>query len=357
MRKFRYSILEGFRRTVYWLLSHPIVSFIAFAVTWSALYFAVVRGVDLGDDVRRYWDSIFGGVLASVATYSLTRAYYLQRRGLGIKEWLMFGPSRIWIIPSYLEHPSTRILNTPYYTVPPFDAQATGLLVEITRDAGYSYPFRSLIGSHRFREDVLVGNVITFCLPERNQYSRIFLGIFYEIYCKKNAVKPKPKSDDPLVSSFLNDDRLKKPYYCLQQIWRLSGEDKYLEWMIKDFSMPAGEDWRRSTINMRPEENVHFPGAENTDYCLIVKAPNPFNSQATVIVICGIHGIGSLAGSLWLKENRHELYRKYPTRETAILLQVNYVTPDGVDNYIDSTIARPINFKSAVSNLAESCSQ
>ena len=274
--------------------------------------------------------------MSSLLTYALIQAFLVQRKTASVKDWLQVHSATVWIVPTYLEQES-KYPHMRYYVCPPFDAQSSNYLVNLLHQADVSYPQRKIVGSHRFQESLLQDNLVTLCLPQRNQYARIILGIYSQIY----TYHQDPETAATLAALYANDTLCKEEYFGLK--WaplKLEDGGEIQEWKIRHFGRQANasQAWYGSDINAHPDENIHIPGRENSDYALVVKGPNPFNPAATVLVVCGIHGIGTLGGALFLYQRSQELYRLYPARGQVHLIEVRYsVKPHG-DNYVDSEI-------------------
>jgi hypothetical protein len=175
------------RKARSWTLANPIITVVIACFILSAAYFAL--GVHLRQArAIAIADAIFGGIIASVATTSIVQRIYLKRTAHAVRRWLRFGHRDVWVIPTTLEHPAeNRYYPQPYYVVPPFDAHATGVLTEVLRHAQYRYPQRHTLGSHVYDPALLKDNIVTICLPSRNQYTRILLGVFHELYELKQS--------------------------------------------------------------------------------------------------------------------------------------------------------------------------
>lgn len=283
------------------------------------------------------------GLISSLATYALIQYFFLQKKTHGVREWLPVSATYVWIVPTYLEYGS-RFPHTKYYVVPPFDAQAATLINQLLRLAEIHYPRRKTIGSNRFSMDLISDNIATFCLPEKNIYSRIFLGLYNEIYI--NNQNPTAAVKDANIEAYINDVNFNRDYFGLKWFPIRSLDVEVREWRIRHFGRhtEAPGALFQSSININPNKNVHEPGVINYDYALVIKGPNPFNPASMILIICGIHGIGTLGGSLYLYQNAQDLFRLYPARAQAHLIEVQYTTKKGGDNYLDSEILKINHF-------------
>lgn len=333
MQRSKSALSIGYARLVQWILDRPLVAFLVVAVFIAGFYLILRR---LTPAYVGFVDNALGGLIASLGTAAFLRQFVLQSESYGIMRWLRLSAENIWIIPTYLAHGSARYPQMQYYVVPPFDAQAEGYITQVLRMAGSHHPHRKVIGSHRFREDILKDNLVILCLPERNQYARIFLGLYNEIYMEGKEIEDIIQTTN--IRSYVEDEKCQRTYFGLKSEIISINNSELREWKLRHFGMPPGQEWWRSSINMHPTENVQQPGRTNYDYAMIVKGPNPLNIVSSVVVICGIHGIGTLAGALYVYQHARELFNRYPQHAQAHLVQVRYTTPPGVDNYIDADI-------------------
>jgi len=297
------------RKAKYWMLDHPMLAFLL-VVPVVALLYAVLAGATGTLDLQGLLSGALSGLIASLGTYALVRYYFLEKKSSGIRDWLRFGSTGVAIVPTYLEHKPDRHPIMKYYVVPPFDAEAAGLLTQLIREADVHYPRRKVVGSHRLLPSILGDNLITLCLPQRNQYARIILGLYQDIFI--NNQSHSDAIAQPNVRGYIEDFGCERDYLGLGWEPIFVGNNSIPAWKIRHYGHPsdAPAAWFKSSINLHPTENVHKHGRVNYDYCLIVKGPNPMNPAAGVLVICGIHGIGTLGGALYLHENRTELHRR-----------------------------------------------
>lgn len=322
-----------FAQFVQWILEYPLIAFLI-ATLFIGGFYLILRG--LFPVYATFVDNALGGLIASLGTAAIIRQFLLQRKSYGIKRWLRFNTPNTWIIPTYLAHESGRYPQMEYYVVPPFDAQAAGFLTQALRMAGAHHPHRRVLGSHRILESVFKDNLVMLCLPERNQYTRVFLGLYNEIYLEGKDIKDVIQSEN--IKRYVEDKDCQKSYFGLKcEMVRISG-NQFREWKMRHFGMPPGQEWWRSSININPTENVHKPGQINYDFAMIVKGQNPLNPASNILIICGIHGIGTLAGAIYIYQHANDLFDRYPEHAQAHLIQVRYTTPPRVDNYVDADI-------------------
>ncbi len=333
MQRIKSALSIRFAQFVHWILDHPLVAFLV-ATVFIAGFYLILRG--LVPAYAGFVDNALGGLIASLGTAAFLRQFLLQRESYSIKQWLRLSTQNIWIIPTYLGHESERYPQMQYYVVPPFDAQAAGFLTQVLRMADARYPRRKALGSHRFWEGVLKDNLVMLCLPERNQYTRIFLGLYNEIYVEGKDIPDVIQPEN--IRRYVEDKECQRTYFGLKcEIARINS-NQFREWKMRHFGMPPGQEWWRSSINIHPAENVQQPGRINYDFAMIVKGPNPLNLASSILIVCGIHGIGTLAGALYVYQHANTLFGRYPEHAQAHLVQVRYTTPPGVDNYVDADI-------------------
>lgn len=338
MNQYRRRVTIKARHLKSWILARPLVAFLLFLLFLSILCAPLVlRGSAV--DLRGLLTGILSGIVASLATYALVQYFFLERHKSGPTEWLQLGTQNVWVVPTYLEHPSPRYPQMNYYVVPPFDAQAATFLKQLLQLADIHYPRRQFAGSHRFVEDILKDNLALLCLPERNQYTRVFLGLYHEIYVMNHDRQKAIQHDN--ILAYVNDTACQREYFGLK--WRPLdvGNPPVRAWEMRHFGVEEPQliqAWRQSSINLNPTRNMHVPGTVNYDYSLIVKGPNPINPAATILLVFGIHGIGTLGGSLYLYQNAEDLFHLYPARGQSHLIEVRYTTKAGCDNYIDAEI-------------------
>lgn len=327
------------RRLRLWILAHPLVALLVF-LAFACLIYILLALQGPGPDLMDMLAAILSGTVASLATYAFVQYFFLERQTSGPTEFLQLGPQNVWVVPSYLEHPSPRYPQMAYYLVPPFDAQGSIFLKQLLQLAGVHYPRRQIVGSHRLVEDILKDNLVLLCLPERNQYARIFLGLYNEIYLQNQDQQTAIRRDN--ILAYVNDQAFQREYYGLRCHPSMANNVEFRAWEMRHFGEPRDfpQGWRQSSINLNPSRNVHQPGSVNYDYSLIVKAPNPINPAATILVLCGIHGIGTLGAALYLYQNAQDLFFLYPARAQSHLIQVRYTTKPGCDNYVDSEILK-----------------
>jgi len=106
------------------------------------------------------------------------------------------------------------------------------------------------------------------------------------------------------IAAYAEDHDCLRAYYGLKWNPLEVNNTRVRAWEMRHFGAPADRPhaWRQSSINLNPSQNIHVHGIVNYDYSLIVKTPNPLNPAATVLVVCGIHGMGTLGGTLYLYE-------------------------------------------------------
>lgn len=321
-----------------WALGHPMTAFLLTLPFFVLAYllFGFAGGVL---DVQAIAGGILTGLISSLGTYALVQYFFLQRKTYGVKEWLQVETANVWIVPTYLEHES-RFPLMKYYVVPPFDAHAGTFLTQLLRHADVHYPRRKIVGSHRFIKEILSDNLIIICLPERNQYARIMLGLYDEIYLKNQDQLVAIQAEN--ITRYVDDTKCEREYFGLKWNPLISSGKQIREWRIRHFGKPstAPQAWWQSSININPDTNVHIPGVMNYDYAMIVKGPNPMNPAASILCVCGIHGIGTLGGALYLYQNAQDLFRLYPSRAQSHLIEIRYTTKPECDNYLDSEILR-----------------
>ena len=340
----RLAIRHDWRRRLRnWYVSRPLTSS---AVLLAGLFVAfglIEFFVHPTGRARQLVDSVFGGLLASLAAYGLIRYIALEKEHLALKAWLRFGRRRVIIVPTSLEYgerdryDDPRYGGMPYYVMPPFDAMATGLMIELARRSGSRYPHRRTIGSHDFERRLLRENIVTMCLPIRNQYSRLFLGLLHEIYCDGTPVEQA--TTEEAVARYLEDTAGKLNYFGLKKYVQGGGLPEH--WRMRDFAEAEPNRWKTSSLN-RDGAAAHRPDHECIDRAMVVLAPNPFNPKARVLIACGIHGVGTFGAALWIYEQSAALVRKYPDEAQAHSLEVAYRVPQGKRSYVDAELLTPI---------------
>jgi hypothetical protein len=321
------------------LLRRPALFFATGTVAIGGVYFALTRfigGFTLADLVT----GTVAGLIASLGSYAVVHSFLRNRAEFGAREWLRFSSAPVWIVPTYFDYERKHYMNMKYYVVPPFDAQAAQFITQICRLADARFPRRKVIGSHRFRSELLKDNIITICLPEWNQYARLFLGLIHEIYVANQTQNAALLESN--MRLYLDDTECNREYYGLRKLPSHDQERARWQWQIRDFGAAERSDvaWRKSSINENPGVNVHKKGNVNVDYAMVVKTPNPFNPASTVVVACGIHGIGTLGAALFLYKHSEELFSLYPARAQSHLLMINYTVLEDTDDYLDSEIMR-----------------
>jgi hypothetical protein len=319
-----------------WMLEHPIAALTSVGVGLILIYISVDWVLPSAVD-RDLLQSALGGLLASLAAYSLVQYFYLQRSHFSLRKWLKVGHRPIWIVPTTIPQLSEpRYAPRQYYVIPPFDAQAAGLLTEVYREAGYRFPQRRSIGSHLLDENVLSDNLVLMCLPSRNTFTRVFLGLYYDWFAEGlNRQKLIAKAH---WERYKLDTECNLQYYGLRK-----NPTKETEWQMLDWSEPAATQWKTSSINKWGIEAVHVPGGEpDTDFAMVIRAPNPFNPEASVVIVSGIHGIGTFGAALWLYKSATSLLTEFTDDAQAHLLRIDYRVPPGRDNYVDAVIVPPI---------------
>jgi hypothetical protein len=319
------------------VLQNPVILFTVGTIIIAGAYFGLTRVFEVFTLID-LTTGVVAGLIASLGTYAAVQYHLRERRQFGAREWLHFGSAPVWIVPTYFEFERKHYMNMKYYVVPPFDAQAAQFLTQTCRLAGARYPRRKATGSHRLRQKILEHNIITLCLPEWNQYARLFLGLIHEIYVENQS--QQAAIAQPNVDRYLADTECTRSYYGLRRIESQDPARSKWHWQIRDFAAGDAWDhqWRTSSINLNPQVNVHLKGRINIDYALIVKTPNPFNPASTVVVACGIHGIGTLGAALFLYKHSEELFSLYPARAQSHLLQIEYAVSEDTNDYLDSEI-------------------
>jgi hypothetical protein len=263
------------------------------------------------------------------------------REVLGIERWLGFGPQLVWIISAYRKHKLAEIAD--YYVVPVFDAQASALMMGILPSANTRYDTKyKMIGSNRFLHDILRDNFVLLCLPDKNQYAKIFLGLYHEVYVEERNIDSIVNHEN--IRSYVDDKDSVKQYFGIRSVPR-QDESKGKEWQIKHFAAPPEKEWYRSSMNMHSDslENIHKSGHTNYDYAIIVKAPNPLNPEANILIVGGIHGVGTFGGVLYLYRHKYELFRKFPHRAQAHLIEIQYQIKQDTDHYSNAQITEVKN--------------
>ena len=338
----RWRLARVIRKARAWTLAHPGLATAAAATALSACYF-VLAPLTKSGRATAMMDGIFGGIIASLMTYAVVQSVFLQRSAYSLRHWLRFGHHSVWVLPTALEHPTeTRYAPHPYYVVPPFDAQATGVLTHVLRHAHYTYPLRRTIGSHRFDRTILADNIVTLCLPTRNVYSRVFLGLFWEIYQKGRT--PKEVVSDENVAAYVDDAKCEREYFGFRVRPR---EGRWAEWRVRNFDDQGPNRWLTSTINEEGIEIAHAGARVAVDYGLILKAPNPFNPDAGVLLVGGIHGVGTLGAALYLFEHADRMLQAHGDDAQVHLIEVNYAIPSERENYVDAEIRHPLYLRSS----------
>lgn len=345
-RKFRKrawrKILLFRRKTRGLVLTYPFLALLVGVAVLALLYLPIARGVQLPSRVGSVVDSIFAGVVASLCTFSLLQFFVAQRRHKSIRRWLRVGRRRLWVIPTMMKHPTeSRYQPWDYYVVPPFDAQAASVLSEVFRQAHYRFPYRSTKGSHILDEKILQDNLALICLPQRNQYTRVFLGLFYEIYCKGAHVEDVTKKEN--WRRYIEDTECTLQYFGVR-LQESSNERRH--WRILHFEEDPPNEWLTSSINeYGPASAKEAESA--VDVAMILKAPNPFNVSSSVLVVCGIHGIGTLGGALWVYKESRFLADRFGHKPQAHVVRVRYTIDNEGTSYEDATILEPIRLISS----------
>lgn len=143
------------------ILQHPGIALLVAVGALSLLYFPIKWLADITglERLSSLADATFGGLIASLGTYALVQYFVLEKSYRNIRRWLGFKPPRpLWVVPTMIRHPSEPRYPAPYYVVPPFDAQAAGVLTEVARQARFHYPARRVQGSHFLDERILSDN-------------------------------------------------------------------------------------------------------------------------------------------------------------------------------------------------------
>ena len=345
----RFAIVRRIKRARGLVLAHPLISTIIVVGVFAAVYAYVGLHLQQRRLVSMF-DNVAGGVVASILTYGIIQAVFLRRSAYSLRQWLAFGRRSVWIIPTALEHTAeNRYMPHPYYVVPPFDAQATGILVQVLRHAKFGYPLRKTVGSHYFDSAILKDNLVILCLPTRNQYARIFLGLFFEIYIEGKQLAEV--TTDRNIQRYIDDTESRENYFGLDAFDRAvppaTRSPSSIEWKMLNFGDTSPNRWMTSTVNADGIVAAHAAGAVATDYALLVKAPNPFNHDSGVLLVCGIHGIGTLGASLYVYKHADELLGSFGEDAQAHLLRVQYAIPRNRENYIDAEIHPPIDVVSS----------
>jgi len=333
----RSRLARRLRRWRSWTLAHPASTTAVSGLALAISYYALVNGVQQ-TRLLSILDGVVGGVIASLATYAVVQSIYLQRSAHSLRHWLRFGHRNVWVFPTAIEHPTeSRYAPHPYFVVPPFDAQATGVLTHVLRRAHYTFPQRKTVGSHVFDKTLLTDNIVTLCLPTRNVYSRVFLGVLREIYQLGRSVAEA--TADANVDAYVRDLNCDREYFGFKSRRR---DDGSAEWKVRNFNDRGPNRWLTSTINDDGVVAAHANGNIAIDYGLILKAPNPFNPDAGVLIVGGIHGIGTLGASLYLFDNADRMLESHSDEPQVHLVEVSYAVPVTRENYVDAEIHPPL---------------
>jgi len=331
--EFRKRVSESLRQIAYFGLQRPIVTLCVVLLIVIPTYILIVISINLSQALRQIADSIFGGTIASLVTYAIVRYFFIESESYGVRRWFNFGPTKVWIVPTYLEHPYHRSAST-YYVTPPFDAQAAGVLTNIARDIGLRYPMRKIIGSHRDPRDFIQDNLLTLCLPDRNVFSRLFLGILYDIHYRKMHREEAINTEN--YNKYIGDSDCQLDYFGLRAIRTKNGT----EWQIRDFTRRRGDgEWLRSSININISENIELKvGVNQQDYAMVIRIANPFNPSASLLIIFGLHGIGTFGASIHILQHSNKLFEQHRSEDQLLVLRINYRIPDGLTNYVDAEL-------------------
>ena len=314
------------------VLGRPVRAFFTFSVIGGLSYLWVRHWIP--ESVQSYTDSVAGGVLASLASYALVQYAFLQRHSINLRDWLGFGPRDVWVIPTaILDESNKRYEPEPYYVMPPMDGRTMGVLLALLRKADYRYPRRRVRLAHSFDDSIARDNLALMCLPAMNVYSRVFLGLYHELFVDGKRLDEVVPSEN--LRRFVADEDCELSYFGFQKDGRI--------WRAQDFSAEQANMWKDSSINHGGVENTRTPGTKYVDYAIVLRAPNPLNPTASILLTSGIHGIGTYGAAVWVYHNAHTLLGKYGDDPQAHLLKVEYERPQGGNFYVDSEVTPPIS--------------
>ena len=137
----------------------------------------------------------------------------------------------MWILPTAIEQEGDqRYSPEKYFAIPPHDARTMGVLITVLRKANYRFPRRHVRLAHRFDHKIHKDNLAVMCLPMRNCYSRVFLGMYFDIYVQGKNLNEV--TSDENLQSYLADTDTEMNYFGFRKI------DGF--WHILDFEeVPA----------------------------------------------------------------------------------------------------------------------
>lgn len=179
-------------------------------------------------------------------------------------------------------------------------------------------------------------------MPTRNVYSRVLLGVFREIYQKGRDVREVIAEAN--VQSYVDDTQCEKEYFGFKVVPR---QNMWSEWRVRNFDDQTPNRWLTSTINEEGVIAAHAGGRVAVDYGFILKAPNPFNPDAGVLLVGGIHGIGTFGAALYLFENADRMLERHGDEAQVHLIEVSYAIRPGRESYVDAEIQHPLYLRSS----------
>lgn len=324
-----------------WVLRTPLRAFATAVLVLAVGHYFLTEALGDRQRVVQLLDAVFVAVIAAGCLSALGRYYSHERKAYPLQKWLGFNKNEKTLIAvtSVLQESRPEYGSQPYVLVPPFDAQAAGVLTDVVRSAGLRYPMRQTIGAHLIDRSLLAHNVVAMCMPSHNPYSRVFLGLFNEIYAQRR---------DPLEVTerwrdYLHDATCRRRYLGLHREINAEGRPS---WGILDLGDDSPNNWKTSSLNRAGLRSASRPGQIHYDYGMILKGPNPFDNRCGVLIACGIHGMGTLGAALFLYKNQEDLFVPFSWRAQFHLVRVGYCVPER-GSLVDAEITR-VSLESSV---------
>jgi hypothetical protein len=144
------------------------------------------------------------------------------------------------------------------------------------------------------------------------------------------------------VQKYRDDTLCRESYFGLLA----KHHEGWVEWRMRDFNIMPPNCWVTSTINARHSSPDHPALKSSVDFGFILRAPNPFNPDAGVVIVCGIHGVGTFGAALYLFQNADTLLIHHGDEPQIHLVEVKYAIPPNRNNYLESEIQPPLYLRS-----------
>lgn len=221
-----------------------------------------------------------------------------------------------------------------------------GVVVRLARRSGEIRPRRSLLNFWK-------GEPVLFVFPGRDSSSPTLLPrVAFEDMLAVNYVerlltlskwrddKIQMRQHDGFIALDAHDPAKNLVLICSPRSNHVTNEylnklnsDGVLSWRFEksesgDMTIRA-DSTRAESATFSQERMIRSRGdvpAESTldDLAVLIKAPNPYNPKAKVLIVAGIRSIGTWGAAKFLRQNDKEIYKKTKGRDFAWLLKVRY---------------------------------